>query len=378
MGPLKGFRIVEIAGIGPSQFCGMLLADMGASIIRIDRPAGADPGTGIPDKFNLMNRSRPTIAADLKSGPGRNLVLQLCEHADAIFEGFRPGVMEKLGLGPDDCRAVNSCLVYGRMTGWGQEGPQAGMAGHDGNYAAIAGALGAIGEKDGAPAVPLNLVADFGGGGAYLAIGILAALLEAQRSGIGQVVDAAMVDGSASLMTLFYGLYAGGMWKDERRSNLLDGAAPFYRPYGTSDGKHVIVCAIEPKFFAEMLQVANVQGIDPAEQADQSKWREHIEILSKVFASRTRDQWAEIFSGTDACVAPILSLSEAPDNAHIAARKTFTTVNGIRQPAPAPRFSRTPSGIQCAPSKIRNLDAVVLKDWGLSEAEISKLTEDNS
>ena len=386
MGPLKGFRIVEIAGIGPSQFCGMLLADMGASIIRIDRPTGASPGTGIstgrpvliPDKFNLMNRSRPTIAADLKSEQGRNLVFKLCKHADAIFEGFRPGVMEKLRLGPDDCRAVNARLVYGRMTGWGQEGPLADTAGHDGNYAAITGALGAIGEKGKSPAIPLNLVADFGGGGAYLAIGILAALLEAQRSGSGQVVDAAMVDGSASLMTLFYGLYAGGLWKDERGSNLLDGAAPFYRPYRTSDGRHVVVCAIEPQFFAELLQVANVQGIDPDEQHDQSKWREHIDIFNGVFASRTRDQWAELFSGTDACVTPILSLSETPDHVHIAARNTFVTVDGIRQPAPAPRFSRTQSGIQSGPQKNTSLDADMLRDWGLSQSDIGNLTENNS
>jgi alpha-methylacyl-CoA racemase len=386
MGPLKGFRILEIAGIGPSQFCGMLLADMGASIIRIDRPAGANPGTGIstgrpvliPDKFNLMNRSRPTIAADLKSEQGRNLVFQLCKHADAIFEGFRPGVMEKLGLGPDDCRAVNARLVYGRMTGWGQEGPLADTAGHDGNYAAISGALGAIGEKGKSPAIPLNLVADFGGGGAYLAIGILAALLEAQRSGSGQVVDAAMVDGSASLMTLFYGLYAGGLWKDERGSNLLDGAAPFYRPYRTSDGRHVVVCAIEPQFFAELLQVANVQGIDPSQQHDQSKWREHIDIFNGVFASRTRDQWAELFSGTDACVTPILSLSETPDHVHIAARNTFVTVDGIRQPAPAPRFSRTRSGLQSGPQKSTCLDADMLRDWGLSQSDIGNLTENNS
>jgi len=234
MGPLQGFKIIEVAGIGPTQFCGMLLADMGASVIRITRPGGNDTGVGLSGKFNLMNRSRPSIPLDLKTASGVGTLLKLCDTADALFEGFRPGVMERLGLGPDECRQRNRRLVYGRMTGWGQDGPLADTAGHDANYAALTGALAAIGEKDAGPTIPLNLVADFGGGGAYLAMGILAALLEASRSGEGQVIDAAMVDGAASLMTLFYGLHAAGIWRDERGSNFLDGAAPFYRAYRTT------------------------------------------------------------------------------------------------------------------------------------------------
>jgi len=253
VGPLNGCKIVEIAGIGPGQFCGMLLADLGAQLIRIERESDADIGTGIPAKFNLMNRGRPAIAVDLKSAAGVNLVLRLCDDADALFEGFRPGVMERLGLGPDECRARNEKLVYGRMTGWGQTGPLANAVGHDGNYAALAGVIASIGECDGPPSIPLNLTADFGGGGAYLAVGMLAALLEAGRSGTGQVVDAAMVDGAASLMTLFYGLHAAGYWQEQRGSNILDGGAPFYRAYRTADNRYIIVCAIEQRFFKALL-----------------------------------------------------------------------------------------------------------------------------
>lgn len=367
MGPLQGFRIVEIAGIGPGPFCGMLLADMGAEIIRIERPGHAASTTDIPKKFNLLNRGRPAIAVDLKSRRGVDLVLALCEKADALFEGNRPGVMEKLGLGPDACMAVNPRLVYGRMTGWGQEGPLANTAGHDGNYAAIAGAIGAIGDKDGPPAIPLNLVADFGGGGAYLAIGILAAMLEAQRSGEGQVVDAAMVDGAASLMTLFYGLHAADIWKDKRRSNILDGAAPFYRPYKTSDGEYMIVCALEPQFFRELIEKLEVTNIDPAMQLDQTAWPEHIAILDARFATRARDEWTGIFAGSDACVAPVLSLGEAPDHPHNRARRTFLEIDGVTQPGPAPRFSRTPSEVQGGAGACNGRVHEVLSDWGLSD-----------
>ena len=286
MGPLSGFRIIEIAGIGPGQFCGMLLADMGATLIRIDRKASADLGIGIPAKYNLMNRSRPTIGVDLKSNAGVNLVLKLCETADALFEGFRPGVMERLGLGPDDCMARNEKLVYGRMTGWGQSGPLADTVGHDGNYAALAGVIGAIGEQGGPPSIPLNLTADFGGGGAYLAIGMLAALLETSRSGKGQVVDAAMVDGAASLMTLFYGLRAAGYWHDERGTNILDGGAPFYRAYRTSDRQYVIVCAIEQRFFKALLDLLGIDDISPVEQYAREKWPQQIEAFQKVFAGK--------------------------------------------------------------------------------------------
>ena len=373
MGPLKGFKIVEIAGIGPGQFCGMLLADMGAQLIRIDRKSDADLGIGMPAKFNLMNRSRPAIGVDLKSPSGVELVLKLCESADALFEGFRPGVMERLGLGPDDCMGRNQSLVYGRMTGWGQTGPLADAVGHDGNYASLAGVIGAIGDRDGPPSIPLNLTADFGGGGAYLAMGILAALLETSRSGKGQVVDAAMVDGAASLMTMFYGLHAGGIWRDQRGSNLLDGAAPFYRAYRTSDEQYVIVCAIERRFFKALLDSLGVDDIDSVEQHDQSKWPQQIERLEAVFANKTRDEWCALLEGSDACFAPVLSLAEAPDHEHNKARMTFVDVDGVTQPAPAPRFSRTASEISQAPVATSADFRSTLTDWGLSDSDIDKL-----
>lgn len=367
MGPLEGFRIVEVAGIGPGPFCGMLLADMGADIIRIDRPGASDAGVSIPDKYNPLIRSRPTIQVDLKSDAGVELVLRLCRQADALFEGFRPGVMEHLGLGPEECRAVNRKLVYGRVTGWGQEGPLAATAGHDGNYAALAGALGAIGESGGPPAVPLNLVGDYGGGGAYLAIGLLAALLDAQRSGEGQVVDAAMVDGAASLMSLFFGLHAGGLWNDERGSNLLDGAAPFYRPYRSSDDEYVMVCAIEGRFFAELIETLGVDSIALEDQHDRSKWPLHIATIAKVFASKTRDEWADLFAATDACVTPVLSLAEAPGHPHNLARGAFVDIDGVGQPAPAPRFSRTPTSAR--PGCAADLQTV-LSNWDIDDADI--------
>lgn len=371
-GPLQGCRIVEIAGIGPTQFCGMLLADMGASVIRIDRPGSSDVGVGLPPQFNLMNRSRPTIEIDLKTAAGVRLVLQLCRKADALFEGFRPGTMEKLGLGPAACSAVNERLVYGRMTGWGQSGPLAHAAGHDGNYAALSGALAAIGPAGGPPVVPLNLVADFGGGGVFLALGLLAALLEARRSGRGQVVDAAMVDGAASLMTLFYGLRAGGLWQDRRGSNFLDGAAPFYRPYRTRDGKYVIVCAIEAKFFVELLRFLDVEEIDPADQFDVASWPAQVAALDAAFAARTRQEWCDLLQGTDACFAPVLTLEEAPDHPHNVARNTFVDVAGIRQPAPAPRFSRTASHVRAPAAAPAAEPRAVLLSWGLSASELDE------
>ena len=362
MGPLQGFKVIEIAGIGPGPFCGMLLADMGADVVRIERPGNAGTGVDIPDRFNVLIRGRESLVVDLKSTEGVQLVLRLCEKADALIEGFRPGVMEHLGLGPDECMAVNSRLVYGRVTGWGQDGPLAPTAGHDGNYASIVGVINAIGAKDGPPNVPLNLVADYGGGGAYLAIGVLAALLEAQRSGEGQVVDAAMVDGAASLMSLFYGLFAGGMWQDERGANLLHGAAPFYRPYETGDGKYVFVGAIEPQFFAELLKLLDIGDIDASEQHNRSRWASHIEILELAFASRTRDEWASMFEGSVACVAPVLSLEEAPQHPHNQARNAFVELDGVIQPAPAPRFSRTSTA---PPTPNRPATAAeLLERWG--------------
>lgn len=372
MGPLQGFNIIEVAGIGPTQFCGMLLADMGASVIRLERPGGTDVGIGLPAKFNVMNRSRSAITVDLKSAAGVAAVLKLCDKADALFEGFRPGVMERLGLGPVTCRERNKRLVYGRMTGWGQEGPLADTVGHDGNYAALSGALSAIGPKGGAPAIPLNLVADFGGGGTYLAMGILAALLEASRSGEGQVVDAAMVDGASSLMTLFYGMHAGGIWRDERGSNFLDGAAPFYRTYKTSDDEFVIVCAIEPAFFAELIETLGVTDILLQDQHDPTKWQAQTKSLESIFATKTRDAWCDEFAGKNGCVAPVLSLTEAPDHPHNKARKTFIEVDGVVQPGPAPRFSRTESEIKCGAGNAAGA-AEALADWGFSDAEITGL-----
>jgi len=370
MGPLRGLKIVEIAGIGPGPFCGMLLADMGADLIRIERPGGDVTGVDLPSRFNLLHRGRPAITADLKSPAGVRLVLALCRRADALFEGMRPGAMEKLGLGPAACMAVNPRLVYGRMTGWGQAGPLAHTAGHDGNYASVAGVIGAIGEKDGPPTVPLNLVADFGGGGAYLALGLLAALLEARDSGCGQVVDAAMVDGAASLMTLFYGLHAGRLWRDQRGSNLLDGGAPFYRPYRTRDDRYIMICAIEPRFFAVLLDTLEIDGIAPTEQFDASKWPAHKAIFERVFAGRTRDEWTELLGDTDACCAPVLSLAEAPQHPHNRARETFVTVDGVLQPAPAPRFSRTPSAIRSAAGSAAPDVRDVLAGWGLGDEDL--------
>ena len=373
MGPLHGIRIVEIAGIGPTQMCGMLLADMGAQIIRLRRPAAADPGVDVPDRFNLMNRSRPTIDVDLRSDEGRKLVLQLCEKADALFEGFRPGVMERLGLGPDDCMARNERLVYGRMTGWGQDGPLADRAGHDTNYIAIAGALHGIGHADRPPPLPLNLIGDFGGGALYLALGLLAALLEAGRSKKGQVVDAAMVDGTASMLTLFYGLLAGGLWSERRQSNLLDGGAPFARCYVTRDNRFIAVCALETGFFAALLEALAIDDIDPADQYDTDKWPAQAEILASAFRSKTRDEWSEILNGLDACATPVLTLSEAAAHEHARARGTYVDIGGIRQPGPAPRFSRTASEASAAPRDPGDAARRIMLDWGFGEDEIQQL-----
>jgi alpha-methylacyl-CoA racemase len=372
MGPLQGLKVIEMAGIGPSQLCGMLLADMGADVIRIRRPGESDPGVAIPDQFNLMNRSRPTIVVDLKSDKGIELVLRLCEEADAIIEGFRPGVMEKLGLGPADCAARNRRIVFGRITGWGQTGPLAEFAGHDTNYIALGGALGGIGERGRPPPVPLNLIADFGGGALYLAVGLLAAILEARESGEGQVVDAAMVDGVASMLTLFYGLMAGGMWTDDRQSNLLDGGAPFVRCYEARDGKYVAVCAIEQPFYQELLERLGITEIDAEAQYDTSLWPEQERIFARVFKTKTRDEWGAVLEGSDACAAGVLSMGEAPQHRHNIERETFIAVDGIVQPAPAPRFSRTASEVRYGPAEQHD-EKTVLRHWGLADEEITEL-----
>ena len=343
-GPLKGVRIVEIAGIGPGPFAAMMLADAGADVVRVDRvaAAGAKGSKGL--SLDLMNRGRRSVAVDLKNPAGVEAVLQLVEHADALIEGFRPGVAERLGIGPEVCLERNPRLVYGRMTGWGQHGPLSHSAGHDIDYIALAGALHPIGRAGQAPVPPLNLVGDFGGGGLLLAYGMACALLETSRSGQGQVVDAAMVDGAAVLTTFIHGLRAMGMWTDERGKNLLDTGAHFYDVYETSDGHHIAVGAIEPQFYAELIRLSGVDPESLPAQMDRTRWDEAREILAKVFRSKTRSQWCQIFEGTDACVAPVLSLSEAPEHPHNRARGSFVEVGGVTQPAPAPRFSRTPWG----------------------------------
>ncbi|MDU9393294.1 CaiB/BaiF CoA-transferase family protein [Pseudomonas sp. zfem002] len=368
-GPLAGIRIVEIGGIGPAPFCCMLLADLGAEVVRIDRPAGHDGGAPVDARFELLNRSRRSVQMNLKQPEAVAAVLRMVEQADVLVEGFRPGVMERLGLGPDVCLQANPRLVYGRMTGWGQSGPLAQAPGHDVNYIAVTGALHAMGRAGEAPAIPLNLVGDFGGGSLYLALGLLSALLEARGSGQGQVVDAAMVDGAASLMTLIYGFHAAGYWKDERGSNRLDSGAPWYNVYETRDGRHVSIAANEGRFYREALQVL---GLDPAElpdQHDQAGWPLMKQRFAEVFKGRTRDEWAARAEGTQSCIVPVLSLGEAPGHAHVRQRGSFVEVAGVVQPAPAPRFSRTPGAIQNPPPRPGQDSEAALRDWGFSAAE---------
>jgi len=371
MGPLKGYKIIEIAGIGPGQLAGMLLADMGASVIRIDRPANDGQDVSIDARFDILNRSRPLVSIDLKTPEGAQLVLDLCADADAIFEGFRPGVMERLGLGPKACLARNPGLVYGRMTGWGQEGPLAETIGHDANYIALAGVYACIGEKDGDPVYPLNLVGDMGGGGAYLVIGMLSAMLEAGRSGRGQVVDAAMVDGAASQMAMIWALRAAGMWKDERGSNILDGGAPFSTAYQTKDNRYIAVAPIENRFYRNLLEALAIDDIDPARQLDPSQWDSVRRKFQAVFMTKTRDEWCDLLEGTDTCCTPVLTMAEAAAHPHNEARKTFVNINGIPQPAPAPRFSRTQSKISSAAGPAQPDLQQVLQNWGASDQTIA-------
>ncbi len=374
-GPLSGYRIVEIAGIGPGQLCGMLLADLGATVIRIDRKEEADLGIGMPAKYNLMNRSRHTIAVDLKSDSGVSFVKDLLPKADALFEGFRPGVMERLGLGPEECLSVNPKLVYGRMTGWGQEGPMAQAVGHDPNYIALTGVLASIGERNGGPVYPLNLVGDFGGGGVYLAFGLLAGLLEATRSGEGQVVDAAMVDGIASMMTLFHGMLAGGMWSEQRGTNMIDAGAPNVHVYATKDGGYMAAGAVEARFFKNMTDTLGLD-IDPELRNRPKHWPELTEQIQAVFLTKTRDEWAEVFANVDACVSPILSLTEATSHPHLTERQTYVEVEGIVQPAPAPRFSRTPGSISQEPEEAGVRNEQALADWGISANVVTALEDE--
>ena len=353
--------------------CAMLLADLGAEVIRVDRLEPADLGLDRGRQFNVLNRGRRSIAVDLKSSEGIETVLRLTDQADALIEGFRPGVTERLGLGPDVCFARNPKLVYGRMTGWGQEGPMAHAAGHDINYIALTGALGAIGTTDGPPVPPLNLVGDFGGGALYLAFGVCAALLEAQRSGEGQVVDAAMVDGAASLMAAVYGLYAAGSWTLERGDNLLDTGAHFYGTYECADGQWVSIGSIEKRFHDILLDKLGLTENDIPDRMDRTRWVEHKKNLTELFLSKTRDEWCEIMEGSDVCFAPVLSMAEAPDHPHMAARKTFIELEGVMQPAPAPRFSRTPGEVHfTVPSPGQHTDEILLA-WGWTAAEVKEL-----
>ncbi|HUP87119.1 MAG TPA: CaiB/BaiF CoA-transferase family protein [Acidimicrobiales bacterium] len=375
-GPLSGIRIIEIAGIGPGPFAAMLLSDMGAEVLRVDRSQAVRGGDPSKPPLDILNRGRRSIGVDLKNPDGVETVLKLVASADALIEGFRPGVAERLGIGPDECAARNPKLVYGRMTGWGQEGPMAHAAGHDINYIALAGALDPIGRAGQPPLPPLNLVGDFGGGGMFLAFGVVCAILEAQRSGEGQVVDAAMVDGAASLMSMFHGFTAMGMWTEERGTNLLDTGAHFYEVYETSDGKYVSIGSIEPQFYAELLRLTGLTD-DPefAGQHNRGNWPALKARLADVFGSKTRDEWTSIMVGTDVCFAPVLSIKEAPQHPHMAARNTFVDVAGVTQPAPAPRFSRTPGAIDRPAAHPGQHTDEALADWGFASEEIAKLRE---
>ena len=375
MGPLQGIRIVEFAALGPAPMGTMLLADLGAEVLRIERKAVASRPTAelFDPAIDILNRNRRVVALDLKRPEAIETVLRLVEGADALIEGFRPGVMERLGLGPEACLARNPRLVYGRMTGWGQSGAFAHAAGHDINYLSLSGALHAIGEPGRKPVVPLNLVADGGGGAMLLALGVLAGLLEARGSGQGQVVDAAMTDGAALLMSMMYTLKAMGQWQQQRGSNLLDGGAHFYDTYQCRDGGWISVGAIEPQFYALLLEKTGITDPDFQQQWDRSRWPRLKEKLAAVIAQRTRDEWCAVFDGTDACVAPVLDMDEAPRHPHNRSRNTFTEVAGVVQPAAAPRFSRTPPAPPSAPRTGSEPDALL--DWGLDASELATLRQ---
>ncbi len=374
MGPLEGIKVVEITGIGPGPFAAMMLADMGAEVLRVDRVQA------VPDDFSRSNpellfRGRRSVAVDLKNPAGVETVLRLVEHADALIEGFRPGVAERLGVGPTECAARNQKLVYGRMTGWGQDGPLATAAGHDINYISLGGALAHIGRPGEKPVPPLNLVGDFGGGGMLLAFGIVSGILEASRSGKGQVVDAAMVDGTAALMTLIYGLQGIGMWSDERGTNMLDTGLPYYDTYETADGEYVSVGSLEPQFYAQLLELTGLAGEGFEAQNDPEIWPRLRERLTEVFLSKSRDEWCEIMEGTDVCFAPLLTMTEAAQHPHMKARGTFTEIDGFLQPSPAPRFDRTSPETPAAPVWPGENTDQALADWGFSDDDVAGLRE---
>jgi len=372
-GPLAGLRVLELAAIGPGPLACMLLADLGADVVRVDRLEPSGLGLAMQPKHDVNARGRRSVALDLKSEAGRAAVLKLAARSDVLVEGFRPGVMEKLGLGPAECHAVQPGLVYGRITGFGQQGPLAQAAGHDLNYIALTGLLDAIGTADGGPLPPLNLVGDYGGGALYLVFGVLAALFERQRSGRGQVVDAAMVDGASSLASIFHGLLAGGSWQQGRGSNLLDGGAPFYATYRTADAKWISLAPLEPKFFAQLVQAL---GLDPAfipRQYDRKGWPAMRDAIATAVAQRTRDEWCQKLEGSDTCFAPVLSFDEAAAHRHAHERGAFVEVDGVVQPAPAPRFDRTPSGTPKPAPRVGQHTAEVLQEAGYAAGEITAL-----
>lgn len=373
-GPLAGVRVVELVGIGPCPFAAMMLADMGAEVIRIDRKDGADgPYPVLGTRHDVLARGRRSLALDLKQAAGRCAAMRLVEQADVLLEGFRPGVMERLGLGPDDCLERNPRLVYGRVTGWGQTGPLAQAAGHDINYVALSGMLHPTGRAGSPPPPPLNLVGDFGGGGMMLAFGVVCAVLEARKSGQGQVVDAAMTDGAALLGAMMYGLRAQGSWSGRRETNLLDGGAPFYDSYACLDGKFITIGAIEPQFFATLLNFTKQEDPLFTKRWDKANWPALKERFAALFATRTRDEWCRLLEGTDVCFAPVLDLTEAPRHPHNAARGTFVEIDGVTQPAPAPRFSRTSPPMPHAPSSAGEDSDAILADWGFTRQSIEAL-----
>ena len=374
MGPLKGIKIIEMAGIGPGPFCGMVLADLGAEVIRVDRASAK--GTG--SRQEASNRGKKSIAVDLKSKEGVEIVLKLVQEADAIFEGFRPGVMERLGLGPEECMELNESLVYGRMTGWGQDGPLANAAGHDINYISLSGALAAIGRPGSPPVPPLNLIGDFGGGGMLLALGLVSALLESKQSGKGQVVDAAMTDGSALLMTMIYTMQSSGFWKDSMGSNMLDGGAHFYDTYECSDGKFISLGSIEPQFYKLLCDLAGFDNNLSSDQMSRDDWPEKKKAVKEIILTKTREEWCQIMEGTDVCFAPVLNMEEAPNHPHNKARQTFIELEGATQPAPAPRFSRTNPEVQSSPSLVGEHTDEILQSLNLSADEIEKLKTSGS
>jgi alpha-methylacyl-CoA racemase len=374
-GPLSGIRVLEIPNIGPLQHAGMILSGLGADVLRLDRAAHVRAGTGMQGPvgpFSVLDRGRRSAGVDLKDPGGAEVVLRCCEHADVMVEGFRPGVAERLGIGPDVCLARNPRLVYGRMTGWGQDGPLAGDVGHDINYISLSGVLSHIGAAGGPPIPPINLIGDFGGGSMLLVIGVLAALVERGQSGAGQVVDAAMVDGSALLMSIFFAIDQMGAW-GPRGTNLLDGGAHWYGVYETADGGYVSVAAFEPQFYAEFLRVMELTDLDPAQQMDKAQWPALKERVAKLFKGKTRDEWVEVMRGHEVCFAPVLTMTEARAHQHNVHRRTFVEVDGIAQPAPAPRFSRTAPDVPKAPAPSGSATDAALHDWGFSTEEILKL-----